>query len=73
MAARELLNLHLKGLQMHIGSQLTQAKPFLEAVRKVAPLAASLKKNTALNFLHRRRHWHRLSGHAGFRRSGMVE
>lgn len=37
MAARELPNLHLKGLQMHIGSQLTQAKPFLEAVRKVAP------------------------------------
>ena len=50
MAARELLNLHLKGLQMHIGSQLTQAKPFLEAVRKVAPLAASLKEKHGIEF-----------------------
>lgn len=50
MAARELPNLHLKGLQMHIGSQLTQAKPFLEAVRKVAPLAASLKEKHGIEF-----------------------
>ena len=50
MAARELPNLQLKGLQMHIGSQLTQAKPFLEAVRKVAPLAAALKEKHGIEF-----------------------
>ncbi len=50
MAAKELPNLHLKGLQMHIGSQLTQAKPFLEAVRKVAPLAALLKEKHGIEF-----------------------
>ena len=49
-AARELPNLQLKGLQMHIGSQLTQAKPFLEAVRKVAPLAAALKEKHGIEF-----------------------
>ncbi len=74
MAARELPNLQLKGLQMHIGSQLTQAKPFLEAVRKVAPLAAALKEKHGIRILlHRRRHRHRLPGYAGFRRQGMVE
>lgn len=36
-------HLHLKGLQMHIGSQLTKVTPFVEAVYKVAPLAATLK------------------------------
>ena len=49
-AARELPHVHLKGLQMHIGSQLTQAKPFMEAVRKVAPLAARLKEKHGIEF-----------------------
>lgn len=42
-AARSMHNLHLKGIQMHIGSQLTKVTPFVEAVRKIAPLAANLK------------------------------
>ncbi len=43
IAAREMPHLHLKGIQMHIGSQLTKVTPFVEAVYKVAPLAATLK------------------------------
>ncbi|MGC6466894.1 MAG: diaminopimelate decarboxylase [Akkermansiaceae bacterium] len=42
--AAKLPNLKLKGLQMHIGSQLTSVSPFVEAVNKVAPLAAQLKE-----------------------------
>lgn len=40
--AGKLKNLHLRGLQMHIGSQLTQVKPFEQAVRKVVPLVKTL-------------------------------
>src|SRR5882672_11318000 len=36
--ASRLKNLRLRGLQMHIGSQLTEVKPFEQAVRKVVPL-----------------------------------
>ncbi len=42
--ASKLKNIWLRGLQMHIGSQLTQVKPFELAVRKVAPLVAKLAK-----------------------------
>jgi diaminopimelate decarboxylase len=44
-------NLRLRGLQMHIGSQLTAVKPFEEAVRKVVPLATRLKDRYGLEFL----------------------
>lgn len=49
--AAKLKHIHLRGLQMHIGSQLTQVKPFAAAVRKVAPLAAKLKENHGIEFL----------------------
>jgi diaminopimelate decarboxylase len=42
-AAAKLKNIEIKGVQMHIGSQLTEAGPFVEAVKKIAPLAAQLK------------------------------
>jgi diaminopimelate decarboxylase len=45
-----LKNLRLRGLQMHIGSQITETGPFAEAVRKVAPLAARLKQKHGLEF-----------------------
>ena len=35
-------HLRLRGLQMHIGSQLTEARPFELAVKKVLPLVAKL-------------------------------
>ena len=46
--ASKLKNLKLRGIQMHIGSQLTQIKPFELAVRKVAPLAQKLKAKYGL-------------------------
>ncbi len=50
-AAKELTNVELRGLQMHIGSQLTTVQPFIEAVQKVAPLAAQLKAEHGIQFL----------------------
>ena len=35
---------------MHIGSQLTQVKPFLEAVEKVSPLVTNLKNTYGIEF-----------------------
>ena len=40
--ASKLKNLRLRGIQMHIGSQLTQVKPFELAVKKILPLAQKL-------------------------------
>ncbi|HEY1109645.1 MAG TPA: diaminopimelate decarboxylase, partial [Opitutaceae bacterium] len=42
-AASKYPNIQIKGVQMHIGSQLTSLAPFVEAVEKVAPFAAELK------------------------------
>jgi len=49
-AAKELNNLELRGLQMHIGSQLSEIKPFVEAVQRVAPLAKKLKQKHDIKF-----------------------
>jgi len=49
-AAEKFSNVKLHGLQMHIGSQLTDVKPFIEAVNKVAPLAAKLKELYHIEF-----------------------
>jgi diaminopimelate decarboxylase len=49
-AAKELPNIKLRGLQMHIGSQLTSISPFIEAVEKVAPLAKQLKELYGIEF-----------------------
>lgn len=48
--ASKLKNITLRGLQMHIGSQLTSVAPFLEAVEKVSPLAAQLKADYDIEF-----------------------
>ena len=40
--ASKLKNLRLRGIQMHIGSQLTQVKPYQLAVEKVLPLVKKL-------------------------------
>jgi diaminopimelate decarboxylase len=48
--ASKLKNLRLRGLQMHIGSQLTDVAPFEAAVRKVAPLVAKLKDKHKFEF-----------------------
>lgn len=49
-AAAELPNIRLRGLQMHIGSQLTSVDPFIEAVDKVTPLVRHLKQRHAIEF-----------------------
>ncbi|MFC5457575.1 diaminopimelate decarboxylase [Prosthecobacter fluviatilis] len=49
-AAANCPNLVIKGLQMHIGSQLTNVDPFLEAVQKVIPLVTEVKKKHGIEF-----------------------
>ena len=49
--ASHLKNLRLRGLQMHIGSQITDVAPFEEAVRKVTSLVTRLRKRYGLEFL----------------------
>ncbi len=49
-AAAELPNIRLRGLQMHIGSQLTSIDPFIEAVEKVIPMVSALKAKHGIEF-----------------------
>jgi diaminopimelate decarboxylase len=49
-AAAELPNIRLRGLQMHIGSQLTSIDPFIEAVEKVIPMVTALKEKHGIEF-----------------------
>jgi diaminopimelate decarboxylase len=49
--ARRLKNLRLRGLQMHIGSQITAIAPFEKAVEKILPLVRRLADRYELEFL----------------------
>ena len=49
-ASVELPHIRLRGLQMHIGSQLTSIAPFIEAVEKVIPLVTGLKERHGIEF-----------------------
>src|SRR3989475_8902250 len=48
--ASRMKYLRLRGLQMHIGSQLTEVKPFELAVRKVVPLVEKLAAQYQFEF-----------------------
>ena len=48
--AAALPNVKIRGLQMHIGSQLTSVSPFVEAVEKVLPLVEELKSLYGIEF-----------------------
>ena len=48
--AARLPNILIRGVQMHIGSQITAAQPFAEAIGKVAPLIGELKQRYAIEF-----------------------
>ena len=48
--ASKLKNIKLRGVQMHIGSQITETTPFELAVKKVLPLVQKLKMKYALEF-----------------------
>jgi diaminopimelate decarboxylase len=49
-AAAKFPHIHIKGVQMHIGSQLTSVTPFVEAVQKVAPFVADLKARYGITY-----------------------
>ena len=46
----KLKNLRWLGVQMHIGSQLTDVQPFVQAVKKVLPLVAGLAARHPIEF-----------------------
>jgi diaminopimelate decarboxylase len=48
--AARLKNLRWRGVQMHIGSQLTEVEPFELAVKKVLPLVRTLTERHGLEF-----------------------
>ena len=48
--AAKLKNLRLRGIQTHIGSQITQVDPFEKAISKLLPLVKRLKEKHALEF-----------------------
>lgn len=48
--AAKLKNLWLRGVQTHIGSQITEVAPFANAVRKMIPLVERLKARHQLEF-----------------------
>jgi diaminopimelate decarboxylase len=49
-AAAKYPHLQIKGVQMHIGSQLTSVAPFVEAVEKVGPFASQLKAKYGITY-----------------------
>ena len=49
--ATKLKHVRLRGLQMHIGSQITEVSPFEQAVKKVSPLVTRLRTRHGLEFL----------------------
>ncbi len=50
-ACSKFKNIRIRGVQMHIGSQLTELAPFIEATRRLAELAAELKASHAIEYL----------------------
>jgi diaminopimelate decarboxylase len=48
--AAKMRNIEIVGVQMHIGSQITEAEPFASAIKKVAPIVRELKSTYAINF-----------------------
>jgi diaminopimelate decarboxylase len=48
--AGRMRNIEIVGVQMHIGSQITEAGPFAAAINRVAPLVRDLKSNHRIKF-----------------------
>jgi diaminopimelate decarboxylase len=48
--AAQMSNIDIVGVQMHIGSQITEAKPFANAIKKVARLVRELKSKYGIKF-----------------------
>ncbi len=50
--AAQMPNIAIRGVQMHIGSQITEAAPFAEAITKITPLILRLRERHPLEFLN---------------------
>ena len=48
--AAKMRNIDVVGVQMHIGSQITEAAPFGDAIAKVAPIVRDLKSKYGIKF-----------------------
>jgi diaminopimelate decarboxylase len=48
--AAKLHNVEIVGVQMHIGSQITEAEPFASAIKKVVPIVLDLKSKYGIKF-----------------------
>ncbi len=48
--AAEMRNIDIIGVQMHIGSQITEAAPFASAIKKLAPIVRELKSKYPIKF-----------------------
>ena len=48
--AAGMSNIEIVGVQMHIGSQITEPQPFARAIEKVAPLVRDLKSKYGIKF-----------------------
>ena len=48
--AAKLPHLQIRGIQTHIGSQILETKPFVEALGKLVPIVEELKKAYAIEF-----------------------
>ena len=49
-AAAKMRHIEIVGVQMHIGSQITEAEPFADAVRKISPIVRDLKSRYDIEF-----------------------
>ncbi|HEU0275212.1 MAG TPA: diaminopimelate decarboxylase [Candidatus Udaeobacter sp.] len=49
--AAKMPNIEIIGIQMHIGSQITRAKPFASSIKTVTPIVRELKSRDAIKFL----------------------
>src|SRR5436190_3848796 len=48
--AAKMRNIDIVGVQMHIGSQITEAAPFADAIKKVSPIVRDLKSKYGIKF-----------------------
>jgi diaminopimelate decarboxylase len=48
--AAKMGNIDIVGVQMHIGSQITETQPFVDAITKIAPLVLELKTKYGIEF-----------------------
>jgi diaminopimelate decarboxylase len=50
-AASKYPNIAIRGVQSHIGSQITDVGPFVETLEKLAPLASELKERHGISYI----------------------